>query len=68
MLEILRRGRNVIFDLSLFQSDESQAAASKCLVKVAEMAATLGEYEKAIRIYEQVNITNDQSRKIGKCP
>eukprot|EP00091_Calanus_sinicus_P002900 TRINITY_DN13019_c0_g1_i1.p1 TRINITY_DN13019_c0_g1~~TRINITY_DN13019_c0_g1_i1.p1 ORF type:complete len:125 (-),score=53.33 TRINITY_DN13019_c0_g1_i1:157-531(-) len=37
-----------------FKGEESNSSANKCLVKVAQYAAQLENYEKAIQIYEQV--------------
>ena len=38
------------------QGEESNSSANKCMLKVAMYAAQLENYERAIRIYEQVNI------------
>ena len=38
-----------------FRGEESISSANKCLLKVAQYAAQLMNYEKAIAIYEQVN-------------
>lgn len=37
-----------------FRGEESNSSANKCLLKVAQYAAQLENYEKAITIYEQV--------------
>jgi len=37
-----------------FKGEESNSSATKCLVKVAQYAAQLENYDKAIQIYEQV--------------
>lgn len=37
-----------------FKGEESISSANKCLLKVAQYAAQLKNYEKAIQIYEQV--------------
>lgn len=37
-----------------FKGEESTSAANKCMLKVAQYAAQLEDYEKAIQIYEQV--------------
>ncbi|XP_040580813.1 alpha-soluble NSF attachment protein isoform X1 [Lepeophtheirus salmonis] len=37
-----------------FRIDESNSSANKCMLKVAQYAAQLENYERAIRIYEQV--------------
>lgn len=44
-----------------FKGEESNSSATKCLVKVAQYAAQLENYEKAIQIYEQVAATALQS-------
>lgn len=38
----------------LFYTDHSTAESNKCLLKVAQYSALGGDYQKAIRIYEQV--------------
>lgn len=37
-----------------FKGEESVSSANKCMLKVAQYAAQLEDYEKAIKIYEQV--------------
>lgn len=37
-----------------FRGEESNSSANKCLLKVAQYAAQLDNYDKAIEIYEQV--------------
>lgn len=37
-----------------FRGEESNSSANKCLLKVAQYAAQLENYDKAIQIYEQV--------------
>lgn len=37
-----------------FRGEESNSSANKCLLKVAQYAAQLKNYDKAIQIYEQV--------------
>jgi len=37
-----------------FKGEESNSSANKCMLKVAQYAATLENYNKAIQIYEQV--------------
>lgn len=37
-----------------FRGEESNSSANKCMLKVAQYAAQLENYEKAIQIYEQV--------------
>lgn len=38
-----------------FKGEESNSSANKCLLKVAQYAAQLEDYDKAISIYEQVS-------------
>ena len=38
------------------QGEESNAAANKCMLKVAQYAAQLENYPRAIEIYEQVSL------------
>lgn len=38
----------------LFKMEENNAAANKCLLKVAQFAAQLEKYSRAIEIYEQI--------------
>lgn len=40
-----------------YKGEDSNSSANKCLLKVAQYAAQLGQYEKAIGIYEQVKKT-----------
>lgn len=40
-----------------FRGEESNSSANKCLLKVAQYAAQLENYEKAIQIYEQVSFS-----------
>jgi alpha-soluble NSF attachment protein len=40
-----------------FRGEESNSSANKCILKVAQYAAQLQDYEKAINIYEQVILT-----------
>merc|ERR1711970_657142 len=40
-----------------FKGEESLSSANKCMLKVAQYAAQLENYEKAIQIYEQVAAT-----------
>lgn len=47
----------------VFQGEESNSAANKCMLKVAQHAAQLQNYERAIQIYEQVTITVSLSRR-----
>jgi alpha-soluble NSF attachment protein len=37
-----------------FKGEESNSSANKCMLKVAQYAAQIEDYEKAIQIYEQV--------------
>lgn len=39
-----------------FRGEESNSSANKCLLKVAQYAAQLENYDKAVQIYEQVKI------------
>jgi len=41
-----------------FKGEESNSSANKCLLKVAQYAAQLENYQKAIQIYEQVATTS----------
>lgn len=41
-----------------FRGEESNSSANKCLLKVAQYAAQLENYDKAIQIYEQVKGEN----------
>lgn len=41
-----------------FRGEESNSSANKCLLKVAQYAAQLENYDKAIQIYEQVTLVN----------
>lgn len=52
-----------------FRGEESNSSANKCLLKVAQYAAQLENYDKAIQIYEQVK-TRDihSSKKLLKYP
>merc|ERR1712203_754317 len=40
--------------MGYFKGEESNSSANKCMLKVAQYAATLENYNKAIQIYEQV--------------
>ncbi|CAB3359608.1 Hypothetical predicted protein [Cloeon dipterum] len=44
-----------------FRGEESNSSANKCILKVAQHAAQLADYEKAISIYEQVAATSLES-------
>ena len=44
-----------------FLGEESNSSANKCLLKVAQYAAQLENYQKAIQIYEQVATTSLES-------
>ena len=37
-----------------YKGEESKSSANKCLLKVAQYAAQLEQYQKAIQIYEEV--------------
>lgn len=39
-----------------FTGEESKTSANKCMLKVAQYAAQLEDYTKAIQIYEEVRI------------
>jgi len=41
-----------------YQGEESKSAANNCLLKVALFAAQLEQYDKAIKIYEQIAIAS----------
>lgn len=43
-----------------FRGEESTSSANKCMLKVAQYAAQLEDYQKAIEIYEQVSISDHQ--------
>ncbi len=47
-----------IKNVSIFQGEESNSSANKCMLKVALYAAQLENYERAIQIYEQVSREN----------
>jgi len=38
-----------------FMAEESKSSANKCKLKVAQYAAQLEDYDRAIQIYEEVN-------------
>ncbi|KAK4871670.1 hypothetical protein RN001_015794 [Aquatica leii] len=44
-----------------FRGEESNSSANKCLLKVAQYAAQLENYQKAIEIYEQVAFSSLES-------
>lgn len=44
-----------------FKGEESNSSANKCLLKVAQYAAQLEQYEKAIEIYEKVGQSSLES-------
>lgn len=39
-----------------FRGEESTSSANKCMLKLAQYAAQLEHYDKAIQIYEQVRL------------
>lgn len=39
-----------------FRGEESTSSANKCMLKLAQYAAQLEHYDKAIQIYEQVGL------------
>ena len=41
--------------MNVFQGEESNSSANKCMLKVAQYAAQLENYDRAIEIYEQVS-------------
>lgn len=45
-----------------FKGEESTSSANKCMLKVAQYAAQLEDFDKAIQIYEQVELI------LIKCP
>ena len=45
-----------------YQCEESSANASRCLLNVARYAAQLQQYQKAIKIYEEVGTTSVDSK------
>jgi len=45
----------------LFKTEENSASANKCLLKVAQFAGQLEQYQKAIEIYEQVGTSSIDS-------
>lgn len=50
-----------------FKGEESLSSANKCMLKVAQYAAQLEEYEKAISIYEQVAASALESSLLKHC-
>lgn len=50
-----------------FRGEESNSSASKCLLKVAQYAAQLENYEKAIQIYQQVATSSLESSLLKYC-
>lgn len=42
----------------LYKTEENNASANKCLLKVAQFAAQLEKYQKAIEIYEQIGTSS----------
>lgn len=45
----------------LYKTEENNAAANKCLLKVAQFASELEQYGKAIEIYEQIAISSSEN-------
>lgn len=39
-----------------FMAEESKSSGNKCKLKVAQYAAQLEDYDRAIKIYEEVNV------------
>ena len=52
-LNPIRKAFSEMYYLNL-QGEESNSSANKCMLKVAQYAAQLENYERAITIYEQV--------------
>lgn len=46
-----------------FKGEESNSSANKCMLKVAQYAAQLENYEKAIKIYETVSFVADNTTR-----
>jgi alpha-soluble NSF attachment protein len=44
--------------IKFYQGEESNSSANKCMLKVAQYAAQLENYERAIQIYEQVTFNS----------
>lgn len=47
-----------------FHGEESNSSANKCMLKVAQYAAQLEDYDKAIKIYEDVSMDAQDKNKI----
>jgi alpha-soluble NSF attachment protein len=45
----------------LFKTEENNASANKCLLKVAQFSAQLDKYARAIEIYEQIGTSSIES-------
>ena len=43
-----------------FKGEENNSSSNKCLLKVAQFAAQMEKYDKAIKIYEKVRIIKDK--------
>lgn len=54
MVDIEKAMANYELAADYYKGEESNSAANKCLLKVAQYAAQMEHYEKAINIYEQV--------------
>jgi len=53
-LNVTKAMANYEIAANYFKCDESIASANKCLLNVAHYSASLGDYQKAIDIYEEV--------------
>lgn len=54
VLDLERAVQNYEQAADYFRGEENNSSANKCLLKVAQYAAQLENYEKAVQIYEQV--------------
>ncbi|XP_055385793.1 alpha-soluble NSF attachment protein-like [Condylostylus longicornis] len=50
-----------------FKGEESNSSANKCMLKVAQYAAQMEDYDKAIQIYEQVATSSLESSLLKHC-
>ena len=50
-----------------FKGEESNSSANKCMLKVAQYAAQLENYDRAIKIYEDVSIAHCHAQYISFC-
>lgn len=67
MIDIEKSMTNYEMAADYYKGEESNSAANKCLLKVAQYAAQVEQYPKAIEIYEQVaaNAINSQLLRYG---